>query len=74
MFYIGIYQHTSTKEDDFLGYHAVRVIGWGSQNNKDYWLAVNSWTPYWGENGLFRIHRKNNECEFGDFVTSVPRM
>ncbi|EYC17668.1 hypothetical protein Y032_0030g2204 [Ancylostoma ceylanicum] len=29
------------------GAHAVKVIGWGSENGTDYWLIANSWNTDW---------------------------
>jgi cathepsin B len=48
----GIYQYVS---GSFLGGHAVRVIGYGVLNGVNYWIAANTWGPYWGESGYFRI-------------------
>jgi len=43
----GIYQQTSHVPE---GGHAIRIVGWGSENGTDYWTVANSWNPYWGEN------------------------
>ena len=50
----GIYQHVSGSG---LGGHAIRIVGWGSEGGVDYWKVANSWNPYWGEKGYFRIVR-----------------
>lgn len=55
----GVYEHTHGEK---LGGHAVKIIGWGSENGKEFWIAQNSWGPTWGENGFFRI--KFGECLF----------
>jgi len=67
----GVYiQHS----DQFLGGHAVKVIGWGTLNKVPYWLAQNSWGPTWGLNGFFMIG--TSQCGFdqnfyaGDFAGS----
>ena len=55
----GIYHHVSGRG---LGGHAVRIVGWGSDNGTDYWNVANSWNPFWGEKGYFRIARGTDEC------------
>uniref|UniRef100_A0A0N4ZUB6 Pept_C1 domain-containing protein n=1 Tax=Parastrongyloides trichosuri TaxID=131310 RepID=A0A0N4ZUB6_PARTI len=47
-------------EEDFnkriIYWHVVKLIGWGiDSEGKHYWLAVNSFGNYWGDNGLFKI-------------------
>jgi len=55
----GIYQKTSSS---VLGGHAIRIVGWGVDNGVKYWKVANSWNPYWGEKGYFRILRGQDEC------------
>lgn len=55
----GVYQHVTGKN---LGGHAIKMIGWGTEDGVDYWTCVNSWNDSWGEDGLFRILRGSNEC------------
>jgi cathepsin B len=56
----GIYKHLF---GGFMGGHAVKLIGWGTTDDGvDYWTIVNSWNTNWGEDGLFRIVRGNDEC------------
>jgi len=43
------------------GGHAVKLVGWGVDKGVKYWKVANSWNPYWGEKGYFRIRRGNNE-------------
>jgi len=57
----GVYQHTS---GSYLGGHAVKVIGWGTEDGTDYWLVANSWNTDWGDNGFFKIKRGTDECGF----------
>jgi cathepsin B len=37
----GVYELTA--DSFFVGGHAVKIIGWGTLNNVDYWLVANSW-------------------------------
>merc|ERR1712151_952903 len=48
----GIYHHVSGGQ---VGGHAVKVVGWGVEGGVKYWKIANSWNPYWGEKGYFRI-------------------
>jgi len=48
----GIYHHVSGEP---VGGHAVKVVGWGVEGGVKYWKIANSWNPYWGEKGYFRI-------------------
>jgi cathepsin B len=48
----GIYKHVT---GGMAGGHAVKIVGWGSEGGVDYWKIANSWNPYWGEDGYFRI-------------------
>mmetsp|Transcript_23773 Transcript_23773/g.64728 ORF Transcript_23773/g.64728 Transcript_23773/m.64728 type:complete len:457 (-) Transcript_23773:54-1424(-) len=45
--------------------HAVTVVGYGTDQGQDYWLAKNSWGPAWGERGYVRLARgkpSGGEC------------
>jgi len=66
----GVYQHTS---GSYLGGHAVRIVGWGSDNGVKYWKVANSWNQYWGEDGYFRIKRGDDDCgiESGAMATGT---
>lgn len=68
----GVYKH---KRGKFLGDHAVKMLGWGSENGTKYWLIANSWNSDWGENGYFKIVRGHNECNVeGAVVTGMPNL
>ncbi|VEN46127.1 unnamed protein product [Callosobruchus maculatus] len=69
----GVYQ--TDDHSKYLGDHAVRVIGYGVEDDKyPYWLVTNSWNDHWGDKGLFKIMRGNNECNFEhDIVAGLPK-
>jgi len=44
------------------GGHAVKMIGWGTEDGQDYWLVANSWGTTWGLEGFFKIARGVDAC------------
>ena len=48
LYITGVYQHTT---GELLGGHAVKMIGWGYEDSKPYWLIANSWNTDWGDHG-----------------------
>jgi len=66
----GIYHHVSGQS---VSGHAVKVVGWGVEGGVNYWKIANSWNPYWGEKGYFRIRRGDDEGGIEDVaVGSAP--
>jgi len=63
----GIYHHVS---GGMAGGHAVKMVGWGVDGGQKYWKVANSWNPYWGEKGYFRIRRGTNEGGIENQVTA----
>jgi cathepsin B len=65
----GVYQrHWWEFWDQELGGHAVKLVGWGVENNTPYWIVANSWGTSWGEEGYFRIKRGDNTCQFESMI------
>jgi len=67
----GVYRHT---HGQYLGGHAIRVLGWGEEGGQKYWLCANSWNTDWGLDGFFKILMGRNHCGIeGEMVTGLPR-
>lgn len=67
----GVYKHQT---GDYIGLHAVKMLGWGVENGTKYWLMANSWNNDWGEKGFFRILRGVNECQVeSSIITGLPK-
>uniref|UniRef100_A0A1A9WYU5 SMB domain-containing protein n=1 Tax=Glossina brevipalpis TaxID=37001 RepID=A0A1A9WYU5_9MUSC len=68
----GIYRHTAASRGSPVGFHSVKLIGWGEEHGGvKYWIATNSWGHWWGEHGNFRILRGSNECEIENYVLAA---
>ncbi|XP_054153714.1 cathepsin B-like [Oppia nitens] len=68
----GVYQRHSSEE---LGGHAIRILGWGVEDNVPYWLAANSWNEDWGDKGYFKILRGKDECGIeSDINAGLPKV
>ena len=63
MYKRGIYSVSNLAREEVVGYHAVRIVGWGEERGIKYWTLANSWGTDWGEDGYFRIARGSNECK-----------
>ena len=48
--------------------HGVILVGYGSENETDYWIVRNSWGTSWGEKGYMRLARGTNACGVANSV------
>ncbi|KAK6059366.1 papain family cysteine protease, partial [Cooperia oncophora] len=61
---------TAHKAGRAEGGHAVKIIGWGTENDVPYWIIANSWHDDWGEDGYFRFIRGINDCGIEEDVVA----
>lgn len=67
----GIYVKSSNQ---LMGGHAVKIVGWGTENGTDYWVVANSWGGKWGEAGHFRF-KQSHCCNFeSQVITADPAL
>jgi len=48
----GVFQHET---GNFMGTHALLLVGWGNNGSDEYWIGKNSWGSGWAEDGYIRI-------------------
>lgn len=51
--------------------HAINIVGYGVENDVNFWIVRNSWGTSWGEEGYIRLEIGKNLCNIGDEVTAV---
>jgi len=75
----GVYKAGNPITDPMLGGHAIKIMGWGTENGAPYWLVANSWNEDWGDHGYFKIDKGHNQCQIenaainGGPVAGKPR-
>jgi len=76
----GVYKAGLFFKDPMLGGHAIKILGWGTENGAPYWLVANSWNEDWGDQGFFKIDRGHNQCQIenpvinGGPVAGMPKL
>lgn len=49
--------------------HAINVVGYGTEDDVEYWIIRNNFGTNWGEEGYGRmIRNKNNQCRITDYA------
>jgi hypothetical protein len=78
----GVFSSSSISTNNFIGGHAVVVVGWGIGTNikigngindyttVPYWICRNSWGSSWGDKGFFKIAMfpHNRKVQFSKIV------
>ena len=67
----GVYTHTTGYLE---GGHAVKLIGWGTEGGKDYWLCANSWNTSWGDKGFFKMDQNDKKSDMSVGVYCTPEL
>jgi len=58
----GIYRSDSCSESDYDLNHAMLAVGYGAEDDSEFWIIKNSWNADWGEDGYIRVARNENMC------------
>jgi C1A family cysteine protease len=62
----GVYSDTACSSTTYN--HAMLAIGYGTENEKNYWLIQNSWGTGWGDEGYVKVERGKNMCAIANFA------
>ena len=68
----GVYEYVT---GDFVGGHAIKVLGWGiSPSGAHYWLCANSWGSSWGMNGYFMMKQGDFSGMDDNMIACKPKI
>jgi len=61
MYKSGVYDEPSCSNT--IVDHSATIVGYGTEEGKQYWLVKNSWGTEWGDEGYIKMSKgKNNQC------------
>lgn len=70
----GVYEDRHCKSHLRQLNHAVLLVGYGTENGRDYWLLKNSWGRNWGDQGYIKMARnRRNMCGVATYAV-LPRL
>ena len=74
---ISIYMGPTDKKAQTIGGHAIKILGWGSEEVNgemvDFWWIANSWGTKWGRSGYFKMKMNITECQLEqNVVACIP--
>ncbi|MCO5577685.1 hypothetical protein L7F22_031517 [Adiantum nelumboides] len=67
----GVFSGTCSDDPNDVD-HAVLIVGYGSENGKDYWIVKNSWSESWGINGYVHIQRNKGNSKGTCGIHTMP--
>lgn len=71
-YHSGVYKHVVGKK---VGMHAIRIVGWGTENGTPYWLIANSYGDTWGDKGFFKMLRGSNHLGIeSTVIAGLPQL
>lgn len=73
LYFGGIHNCKAGLSDPAKADHGVALVGYGVQNDKQYWTIRNSWGGSWGEKGYMRVNYGGNACGVANFA-SYPNL
>jgi len=68
LYSLGVYEYTAGES---VGWHAIKILGWGEENGTPYWLCANQWGTGWADEGFFKILRGSNHVGIEKAITVV---